>query len=291
MLVERQVHITAGASGSGKSTIVSQTIRAWASGQPLIIPGLALPPGVQRVAWVAADRGDEVYRRLAGIPDSKVTIYSLLNDPTFHREWLRDGWLTYQHVLNRIVGPYQLVVLDPLQPFMTGSINAYRDVMLSLIDLGKDAVQRNLTLWGLHHASKARTDFSFVRPQDAIAGSTAFQGFSGTQMILVPSNDKTPYCQYHMVPHEGPPSSYKLTRTADGDFCLYTEEQPDAEASNPHSQVSVLDCIPPGTFSIAEIMAMTSPLKLSRPTLFRILEKLIAQGLLTKPKHGHYAKV
>ena len=62
-LVPQQIHILAGASGAGKSSLIIQQLAAWYHGTSPLIPELSLD-SFNRIAWVAADRGGDLHAAL-----------------------------------------------------------------------------------------------------------------------------------------------------------------------------------------------------------------------------------
>lgn len=288
MLVTEQVHILAGASGAGKSTLLLQQVEAWTQGNTGIIPALDLTP-FNHITWIAADRGGEASRRTANliIPAGKsFQLVDIVSSPSFKVEWFNNGDLTLKHALDLVAAHSQLVILDPVMPFLQGKPNDYRDMMVSLIKLGRLAASMHKTFLSTHHATKARTDFTFKRAQDAISGSSALQGYSGTQMILgTPEETGSPYAKFTVVPHEGPPSEHLLTRTTDGSFTPFIEETVSEGAI-----IAIDATIPEGTHSLKDLKLFLEHFNFSDATLKRHIGVLIEAGLLRKVGYNQYVR-
>jgi len=112
------VHMLAGASGSGKTTIALQCVRRMQDDETnwLGLRGVA-------VAWITADRAaKQTHRKAKEIGIEIVEFYDLVGDDSISmaklRAWLTknpDGLLDY--ILNTFKKPYDLLIIDPLIPF------------------------------------------------------------------------------------------------------------------------------------------------------------------------------
>lgn len=245
-----------------------------------MIPALMLD--ATKIAYVAADRAQQNLEKKLNMPN--VRFYSLVDDKTFSLDWLRQGDIALRRVLDRL-GSFDLLILDPIAPFTMGSLVDYRSVMISLIHIGRIAISLGATILATHHSTKARSDFNFLRPQDRISGSGAFQGYSGTQMVLTEGRESgVDYDTFVMIPHEEPASEYKLKRAEDGGFVPYLVE----EAMSQHA-LAVLGLLPRGEpLTAREISLHCQPLGLSRTTLYRVLEFLTTSKLLSRSGRGVY---
>lgn len=217
----KQISILAGASGAGKTTLLLQAIASWAKGS-ILFPEFTWD-GEKGVAYIVSDRTcDELNSRVAtlDIPSDKIEVYSVLDDLKVKEVELLAPKLLLTRILNeRLKQPFDLLVLDPLAVFMTGNPNNYQHAAASLFWLNRIAIERNITIIALHHATKARSDFKFRRPQDRISGSSALLGFSGSQIVMAPAaEDATEYDTLYITPHTMPPMMIELERGQDGYF-------------------------------------------------------------------------
>ena len=218
ILKRRQVHILAGASGSGKSTLLLQCIRDKRRGvdAPIGFAG-------DRIAYAVMDRAADDLRDRALRWHLQVPMYSLCDDPVIAE---KDFIMLYKPnlLMNRVMEcfkrnstdelPFDVLVLDPIILLMEGSTNDYRDVARSLIRLGWYAAMNNITILATHHATKAKTETGFMRAQDRILGSAAFQGYSGTQMILIDGPEQSSSnTSLHLIPHTAPPERHDFVWT------------------------------------------------------------------------------
>ena len=109
---------------------------------------------------------------------------------------------------------------------MEGSLIDYKSVAITLIRFNRYAAEKSITMMGIHHTAKARTDSGFLRPQDRISGSGAFPGYSSTQCMMIEGleKDDQKWDDLVIVPHMTPRESYKLVRKLDGYFSLMEED-------------------------------------------------------------------
>lgn len=213
-----QISILAGASGAGKTTLLMQAISSWAKGE-VLFPEFTWA-GEKGLAYIAADRPIkeviDLSKRL-GINEEKVEFYGLVDDKTVTSQLLSSPMVLFKFVLSKITRPFDILVLDPIGIFVDGSINNYNHVARTLIPMNQMACEKDITIIATHHARKARTDFKYSRPQDRIAGSTAFLGYSGTQMVLVPGAEEgVREDVLYIVPHTMESSKVFMERGQDG---------------------------------------------------------------------------
>ena len=277
MIPRRQISILAGASGSGKTTLLLQAIQAWQRDQPFPIRFNA-----KNCAYLVADRTGTEVRDRAEALGVDIELYGLVDDRKFKKELLNDPDRALDVALQQFKKPYDLLILDPIMLFIKGNALDYRAVAVALVGLNRLAVDKNMTIIATHHASKARSDFSFMRPQDRILGSAAFQGFSGTQMILVePEEGKTDVHVFVSVSHTAAKEVTYLERNSDGWFI-------------PTDKVGVplVAAMREGTpVTIAELREIGEKQKMSQATLYRCLGASIKEGLVMKVGHGLYMRV
>jgi len=272
----RSRSILAGASGSGKTTLVLQAIQAWQREQPFPIQFNAT-----KCAYIVADRTKGEVEDKANALGLDIEIYGLVDDRTFKLELLQDPESALLEALSRLKHPYDLLVLDPLMLFIRGNALDYRAVAMALIRLNRKAADKKITIIATHHASKARSDFSFMRAQDRILGSAAFQGYSGTQMILIePEEGKADVHCFVSVSHTAAKVVTFLERTSDGWFV-------------PSDKVGVplVEAMREGApVTITELREIGEKQKMSQATLYRCLGSCIKEGLVMKVGHGLYMR-
>lgn len=215
-LPERQLSILTGASGAGKTTLITQALRALERGEDFPI---MFPPTVKTVGMIIADRTvEETQTRFKHLGITTCSLYGLADDHTLPLSMLDNPAKLFGEVVSRC-GKHDAYILDPMMLFMEGSAIDYRTVARSLIRMARYVIQNNLTLLCTHHTTKSRSDFSFMRPQDRISGSAAFQGYSGTQLVLIEGKEQgLDYDKLIIVPHLSPPEEYRLCRGEDGYF-------------------------------------------------------------------------
>lgn len=215
-LPERQLSILTGASGAGKTTLITQALRALERGEDFPI---MFPTTVKTVGMIIADRTvEETQTRFKHLGIKTCSLYGLADDHTLPLSMLDNPAKLFGEVVSRC-GKHDAYILDPMMLFMEGSAIDYRTVARSLIRMARYVIQNNLTLLCTHHTTKSRSDFSFMRPQDRISGSAAFQGYSGTQLVLIEGKEQgLDYDKLIIVPHLSPPEEYRLCRGEDGYF-------------------------------------------------------------------------
>lgn len=277
MLLPRgQIHIAQGASGSGKTTILMQAIQAWQLRQQFPIEF-----DTRGVAYVVADRNEKQVKDLANRLGLNIEIYSFVGDFKLSIHMLDDPDALLTHCMSQFKKPYDLLVLDPLMPFMKSSNLDYRGVMKSLIPFSRMATKRNLAILGVCHSTKTRTDFKFARVQDRISGSSAFSAYSDTQIALVEGIELgEPTSLLEITSHTAPRVSYRLIRNEQGFFEVLDERR--ALLGKLRGAFETDEASTSGLLAFAQNNGVP------RSTVFNWINKLEKEGKLTKTKRGIY---
>lgn len=220
VLPRKQISILTGASGAGKTTLLLQALQAHIRGKaefPMMFGD------AKHIGIVIADRtSTETLERLEHLGIAKdIQLYGIADDRELNLKLLENPDLLFKACVGQFNPQPDVLVLDPIMLFMDGSSLDYKLVAKSLIRMARWCVDNNATIVATHHSAKARSDFAFLRPQDRISGSAAFQGYSGTQMVLIEGKEKgEDHDRLVLVPHLSPMEDYKLMRRDDGYFSV-----------------------------------------------------------------------
>lgn len=287
----------AGAPGVGKTAMLADWIVRWRDGRR--IWGHATNPPTQ-FCYVAADRhwaSHQQWFNAVGFPE--ILHYSLVNDPAFDPNELampQKAFDLFRRSLDNAASGYPPipgahVFIDPASPiFISGSPNAARDVARTLIGMSREAQQRQINLTLTAHFGKQIADKTarYQRPQDRIAGSGAFSGFSDTQIYLVdPEPPDHPFHCLGWNPRHKPPEEFPCTRDENGLFIPYDIMKEDEVAAQ------IVDCFAEtSATSLAVIRERAfDQYGYSPATVKRALSRLLEQGRIAKVKHGVYSRV
>ena len=290
------ITVFAGAPGVGKTTMLIDWIARWLDGRPIWGQATTKPTAI---CYLAADRGwtnNQLLLTRIGYPT--IPHYSLADDPNFDLKELMQPFnaLDLFHRALDVCNdgtpppPGALVIVDPASPvFVAGNQNAARDVARTLLGMLREVHQRQITLIITAHFGKQTGDKTarYTRPQDRIAGSFAFSGFSDTQMYLVePELPDTPYYTFGWNPRLSPPQEFPCTRDVNtGLFIPYDKIKDDLTAGQ------VLECIDmdaPVAVSIIRERALQQGH--SRATVTRALTKLLDDRLIARLGRGRYQR-
>lgn len=251
--------------------------------------------------YMAADRqwaSHQQWFNRAGYPD--IPRYSLADDPKFDlAELLKpfNALELFRRALDQANNgqppiPGAHVFVDPVSPiFIAGSPNNSRDVARSLLSFSREAQKRQINITCTAHFAKQPADKNsrYARPQDRIAGSFAFSGWSDTQVYLVdPEPPERPFHVLGWNPRLIAPEEYICTRDmTTGLFIPYDIIKEDEMAAQ------VLDCFDatgPTSFAVlcSRVFEQHGH---SRATVHRALTRLLDQGRIVKLGRGKYQRV
>lgn len=305
---ERQLSVVAGSSGAGKTTWLYQLLAAWSKGQRAF--GFEGPPGPYGL--LAADRTAEAHMRTAasvGLPWDQIVLRSIVDDLNVNiSELEHTPFPLLFKLLSSIraqmkgkgVEGSALIVVDPLMVFLGIDLNKYHLVAARLLAVNRWCLETNTQLIATHHATKARSDWSFKRPQDRIAGSGAMLAFSSTQGFLAahdelgpPEDNPDKQSELCLLSHHHPPLSLRLVRNDMGLFVAVPPKNthegwpvPQPHLPSPPAQ-ALLDAMPQGQ----QVARKDVVLHCSSPAAAdRHLDELLSKGLIQRMGHGVYMK-
>jgi len=283
--------VFAGAPGAGKTAMLAEWCARWRDGRTIC--GKPTHPPT-RFCYIAGDRQWASHQRwfdLAGFPD--IPHYSLADDDHYNLDALADPQIAaklFEHCLGKVSPiPGAHIFIDPAVPlFISGNPNWVRDVAVTLLRFSRICRQRQFNLTITAHFAKQRADpkDAYLRPQDRIAGSGAFSGFSDTQLYLTfPIPPEQPYHALGWVPRHQPEEEFHFVRGENGLFV------PHNLFSDLDRQQQVLACIPEQPTEAAAVLAKIQQIcKLSIPQAERYLRALVRDGFVIRVRRGIYKR-
>jgi RecA-family ATPase len=287
ILPSREVSILAGASGAGKTTLIMQVLSAIQANAPVF--GCHVQPNL-RIGYIAADRSWRSYQKTAALASfdlASVAVRTLIDDDTVN---LKDFERSPIDELERLIStmlPVDLIVVDPLVVFLGVDTNKYHLNAARLIRLNKLCLANKVTILGTHHATKARSDYTFKRAQDRISGTSALLGFTSTQLFLASPEEtgRSDNCyEWHVISHHAPSKIILLTRER-GVFEYVGQESTAPQALDDRMLTYFFQSNTP--LSRQEVQTALQPFG-SRATIDRQLAKLVEKKVLEKDGYGSY---
>jgi len=238
----------AGSSGAGKTTALLQCVREMQDRKPnwLGLYG-------ERVAWISADRPDQLTREKSNEIGIKCIEYYCLFEPAFYKNPTKLINLVkhaphklFQHCVSQFKKPYDLLVVDTVGAFITGDINNYNDAITTLFPMTCHAINHQCAVLNVHHAPKGGGGKDYYkRPQDMILGSNAFQGYHDGLHVLI-DQPKSSMVTLWSRAHDGPAKDLKLVRKGgwlSADPLDFPAGEDDTEVHSPVSRTEVMEWI------------------------------------------------
>lgn len=281
----REVHIIGGASGAGKTTLLFQMIDQIEKSQPVFgRKSFPLPS-----CYVACDRSEA----------------SL--DRTLERMGLKLNISRISLVENRGLDTIRAVVdaafkLEPLMKILyidamavlvpQGKISDYKIVADFLAECGNYCVKRDITIVGLHHATKVKEGERFLNPRQRLLGSVAWGGFSETVILIEPKNPEDPTDDSRSVivlPRNVSQEVYEFNFNSEGRL----EELAPKESLKKLLDEKLWPLLIPGQLYRFEAvcgLADSIKLPLAQRTIRRWLDDRQTEGKISKPQRGHYCR-
>lgn len=290
LLPRQQVSILAGASGAGKSTLIFQMVARLQHNEPVfgndIVPDL-------KIAYIRGDRSWEMEGRhmaeKAGVDLDHFPVWSLTDDLTTpETKFEHHPMELLDEQLGKML-PADLIIIDTLPSFFGCDTNAYHATAARLIRVGRWCKKYGITILGTHHSSKARTDFTFKRPQDRILGSAALLGFSSNHLYLMePEEGGSAVFQLHVLDHLMGSQVHSFQRLPEGDpkgglFVPWTPEMTILQTQQ------VLNALPDQQ-SVTKTFLVEAIPALQPVAIDAALRELLKTGAVVAAGHGRLKK-
>lgn len=290
------VTIFAGAPGAGKTAMLADWFARIRDGRQIWGRKTNIPT---QFCYIASDRqwaSHQQWFNSVGFPD--IPHYSLADDPHFDIKDIEESKAIalFHSALSQCNNgtsppPGALIGVDPVSPlFIAGSPNSSRHVAKSLLAISREARSFQVTIIATAHFGKQLADKTarYQRPQDRIAGSGAFSGFSDTQVYLCePDPPDHPFHVLGWNPRHSPPEEFPCQRNERGLFVPFDIMREDEVAAH------ICDCLTAtGPTGIAVIRERAFDQHgYSASTVKRALSRLLEQGRVVQIKRGVYSRV
>ena len=282
------VNFLAGASGVGKTCLISWMLTQFRDAKPIFGHPINRPVAI---GYIAADRDwDTANYWLMKVRYPDLAHYSLVDDLAFNPTRLKNK-LQLIPILGECLDklalpPGSLVVVDPAALFIS-NLNDYHACAVACLEMRRLCKARGLTLIGLSHAGKQKSDTKerYLRLQDRINGSGAQLAYGDTQMFLAaPAETGQKHYTFLWHPHRAKAEEFPLGQDSEGLFVPW-EDSLMAEQEN-----AVYACLPlDGTIiTLAAIQAVCGQ---SDATVFRKLKELTEEGRVEKAAPGQYRRL
>jgi AAA domain-containing protein len=284
ILPSREVHIIAGPSGAGKTTWILQTlVLDWQHGREVL--GFKSFP----VPWlyVSSDRSRKsvaaTLKRMS-IPESALRFVSAVDAGCHNIEKVielaeklspRPEFLYIDGILN--------LLPDKVHP------NDNKSVSKWLSDQTRRCDTDNRTLMGSLHSPKMKSDEWYDNPRQRISGGASWAGFADTVILVEPVSPDDESQSHHRRLLVLPRNAKQIVKNlAFNDQGRLVESD---EVLNDDLIYAFIIGIKPGdTFRMERVLTIFDG-TMSRPTIYKMLEKYIQSGAIERVSQGVYKRV
>lgn len=281
-----QVHLLAGPSGGGKTSLAFQLFKAlekpgelWC-GRELVRP--------QSWAYVSGDRTARSVSETQERIGVKFPVFSLVDRDMIGKD-LTDVILP--QVKSFHGKQPDIVYIDGFTALVPGArLNEYGVVAQWLGALQRYCNKYDVTIIGACHTTKQKENEKYKNPRQKVAGSVAWAGFSETVILIEPPDaDDAPPAQRNvsLLPRNKPEEFFTMTFDDNGILQMpekILQAQELAEMVLP----GLFRHLKEGLVDYAGLMKQATDRGLSRRTFDRYLAKMVTDGKIARISKGKY---
>lgn len=285
ILPRNLVHLIAAPVGTGKTTLFMQQIHAMQNG----LEFLGRKAYRSRIVYITADRGKmetaSTCERL-GLTGLEIVLVSLKD--------MRGKVPTLESLIAANCQRGDLVIVEPLNFFLrdyngrVGDINNFGHVSHFLLGIGREAEDRQITIEGSLHSSKAKQGSEYMVAREKVIGSIAWTAFTATTIVLEPANPTVcddPGRTIHVLPRDMRPFTLNYTVEPERGLLI--------PGTSPEQIKEQLDLFlynhPSNTFTAKDLGSWAEQSG-SKATLWRWVELKIEGGEVLRVGRGKYEK-
>lgn len=297
IILWRSVNLVAGASGSGKTIMLAEWAARWRDGRGICRHVTNIPTGI---GVIAADRDWVTYHKaFSAAGFAEIPRYALLEDPEFNpQNWGRKNtaFTLFEQCLAQLnPQPGWIVYVDPVSPlFVQGNPNDMKDVALSCCWYRVMARKYGITLVLFSNVAKQKTEDTYKRVQDRIAGSGAWVAYTDTQISV--EQDEEGILSLHMTPRNARAETHTFKFNDETKlFCPYQDPKLLAIAEDipPHlAEALALVPEPPGTITSPDLVRrICAERGVKRTMAFKSIQQLVERKLISRDTLGVIRRV
>lgn len=284
LLPKYQLHLIAGGSGVGKTTLVFQMYKALTSFAHNEFLGRK---ATNKAAWayVAIDRTERECRQTQRRMGVDFPVFSTVDHDLFGKS------LTGE-IIPRLPKFYgyrpQFIFVDGFSYLFPGRENVKNDVGGWLEGISRYCFRKKLTILGSCHSPKTKEGHGYSESRHKVAGLVAWAGFCSTIIVLdFVGKPEDGFRDVHICPRNSAEERIPMKFNNQG---WLVPRDGDERVLAEFLLAPILNKLPPGEHSYVELWEAGKAKGVSRPTFDRFLRRMVEQGTLTRVKKGTYQK-
>lgn len=280
-----QVHLFAGSSGTGKTTVLFQLIDCMKRGEPFF----GRPTQWHPTVYATIDRTEletELTAERVGLPRDFV--------PHYRFKFVRaDPEDKDDHRIERLIlgcknlhPDMKILIIDGITLFAVhGKINDYQEMAGWYQRIGDFARDHDICIIGVTHTPKQREGNKILDPRQMIIGSSSQGGCSGS-LFVIESTGKDRW-KMHILPRDLPEDDIEITKDDRGRLI----EVPSTANNRESTALAIIGAFAPDApIPAAVLLEKFKESGIGRSKAFQAISLLYAQGKIYKPSYGHYAR-
>lgn len=278
ILPANEIHLLGGSSGSGKTTLLFQTLAAWQRGESVFGHQSNPVP----YSYVSLDRSRSSVNRTLERLQLQSDITRILSQEDF-----QSTNNTVSEVINKSLSVHsdsKLLVVEGYQTIVGDASNKYSQVSSLLRRTATLCAQKQITILGVAHSPKMKSEEAFQHSRELILGSVAWGAFSDT-VITVQLEEATGNVTVKILPRNAASETFNYVFGHNGSLVLI-------DPARPKESIKLkLEALSPGTvITRSEVMGWARAFKVSDKTGDRALAECLKNKVLTQDDVGLYER-
>lgn len=274
ILPANEIHLLAGSSGSGKTTFLFQVLAEWQQGKPVLGHRSYPVP----YTYLSADRSSTSVKR---------TLQRLNLEDQITRMICREDLpanLTIPTALATSLNVYpdtKAIFIEGFQTLAGDSGNRYTPVANLLSATTAVCAKQGITILGVCHSPKIKTDEKFQHSREVVLGSVAWAAFSDT-IITMDQAEDSGIVTVRVLPRNAAKEEYQYFFGERGVLTPFI-----SEGGREELELQIYALTPGSTVTRKELLVMGQKLGIKQRTVDTVIAESVQNEILIKHPDGY----